>query len=361
MNRRVPLVVLVVVVLGLAVGCSESKENFNTVGMSISGAADGGASGEGAADSGGDAAAEKAAVAEVPDGAEVPGVRREVIYKADMVVRVDDVEKAADQARDLVTEAGGFVGQQTSTLEGDREVSITLRIPVGDFDAVLGDLAELGEVLEKQLDAQDVTDQVVDLEVRISRTEVSAQRLRELLAEADGVLNLLAIETELTNRETQIEQMKGQLQVLRDQVDMSTVTVSFTEDQATDPEVADDLPGFAKAFRAGGVAVANVGLVLVAALGFLLPFSPILIAAWFGRRWWRRRHPKAPKPTYTPPGWVVGPTGPGVPGGGGAHGGAASWLPAPPSTEAATPVPEGSADRDEAEPVDSDTTDGPDS
>ena len=244
MNRRVPLVVLVVVVLGLAVGCSESKENFNTVGMSISGAADGGASGEGAADSGGDAAAEKAAVAEVPDGAEVPGVRREVIYKADMVVRVDDVEKAADQARDLVTEAGGFVGQQTSTLEGDREVSITLRIPVGDFDAVLGDLAELGEVLEKQLDAQDVTDQVVDLEVRISRTEVSAQRLRELLAEADGVLNLLAIETELTNRETQIEQMKGQLQVLRDQVDMSTVTVSFTEDQATDPEVADDLPGF---------------------------------------------------------------------------------------------------------------------
>lgn len=306
MNRRVPLVVLVVVVLVLAVGCSEPKENFNTVGMSISGAA-GGASGEGAADSGGDAAAETAkAGAEVPDGAEVPGVRREVIYTADMVVRVDDIEKAADRARDLVSEAGGHVGQQTATLEGDREVSITLRIPVGDFDAVLGDIAELGEVLEKQLDAQDVTDQVVDLEVRISRTEVSAQRLRELLAEADGVLNLLAIETELTNRETQIEQMKGQLQVLRDQVDLSTVTVRFTEDQATDPEVADDLPGFAKAFRAGGVAMANVGLVLVAGVGFVLPFTPILVAAWIGRRWWRRRHPKSPKQAFTPPGWPVG-------------------------------------------------------
>ena len=80
---------------------------------------------------------------------------------------------------------------------------------------------------------------MVDLEVRIANTEVSAQRLRELLAEADGVPNLLAIETELTNRETQIEQMKGQLQVLRDQVDLSTVTVRFTEERETDPEVAD--------------------------------------------------------------------------------------------------------------------------
>lgn len=173
-----------------------------------------------------------------------------------------------------MTEADGYVAQQSADLEEGRHVTITLRVPVAAFDDVLGGLTGLGEVLQRELDTQDVTDQVVDLEVRIANTEVSAQRLRELLAEADGVLNLLAIETELTNRETQIEQMKGQLQVLRDQVDLSTVTVRFTEDREIDPEVADDLPGFVKAFRAGGVALANVGLVLLAAVGFALPFVP---------------------------------------------------------------------------------------
>lgn len=326
-----------------AVACSGGDdESFSTVGQSISGGAGDGSSGEGAVDDGGGGATG----ATVPAGAEVPGVRREVVYTADLVVRVDDVEAAAERARDLVTEADGYVAQQSAALEEDRHVTVTLRVPAGAFDDVLGGLTGLGEVLERELDSQDVTDQVVDLEVRIANTEVSAQRLRELLAEADGVPNLLAIETELTNRETQIEQMKGQLQVLRDQVDLSTVTVRFTEERETDPEVADDLPGFVKAFRSGVVALANVGLVLLAAVGFALPFAPFLLAAWFGRRWWRRRHPKAPTRAVVMPGWPASPTGPAPTAGSPGAPPAATGL-APPPPAPAGEAPEPPSDRQE--------------
>jgi hypothetical protein len=342
-RRVLSALVLLLALGGGAVACSgDDDASFDTVGQSISGSAgdgvQGGASGE-AADAG----------ATVPEGAEVPGVPREVIYTADLVVRVDDVESAAERARDLVAEADGYVAQQSAALEEDRHVTVTLRVPAGAFDDVLGGLTGLGEVLERELDSQDVTDQVVDLEVRIANTEVSAQRLRELLAEADGVPNLLAIETELTNRETQIEQMKGQLQVLRDQVDLSTVTVRFTEERETDPEVADDLPGFVKAFRAGGVALANVGLVLLAAVGFALPFVPFLAAAWFGRRWWRRRHPKTPKRSAPPPGRPSPPAGPVPPAGAGAAGAppaGTSLAPPPP----APPAPTGEAPEPHSEP-----------
>jgi hypothetical protein len=323
-RRVLPALLLLVALGGGAVACSGDDESFNTVGQSISGSA-----GDGVA--GGEAGGVSDAGATVPEGAEVPGVRREVVYQADLVVRVDDVEAAAERARVLVTDAGGYVGQQSADLEDGRHVTITLRVPAAEFDDVLGGLTGLGEVLQRELDAQDVTDQVVDLEVRIANTEVSAQRLRELLAEADGVPNLLAIETELTNRETQIEQMKGQLQVLRDQVDLSTVTVRFTEERETDPEVADDLPGFVKAFRAGGVALANVGLVLLAAVGFALPFVPFLVAAWFGRRWWRRRHPKTPKPSVVVSGWPAPPAGVGTAGAPPAGAGLAPPPPAPPT------------------------------
>ena len=339
-TRRALPALLLLVTLGLgAVACSGDEDaQFNEVGQSIPAS-------EGDGVAGGESGGVSDVGATVPEGAEVPGVPREVIYTADLVVRVDDVEAAAERARVLVTEADGYVAQQSADLEEGRHVTITLRVPVAAFDDVLGGLTGLGEVLQRELDTQDVTDQVVDLEVRIANTEVSAQRLRELLAEADGVPNLLAIETELTNRETQIEQMKGQLQVLRDQVDLSTVTVRFTEDRETDPEVADDLPGFVKAFRAGGVALANVGLVLLAAVGFALPFVPFLAAAWFGRRWWRRRHPKTPKSSVPPPGWPGWPAGGAAAAGGAVPGGVVPGdsRPAPPPP-APTPPPSGGVD-----------------
>ncbi len=338
-TRRALTALLLLVALGAgAVACSGGDdESFSTVGQSISGSAGDGSSGEAAVDAGGGGATG----ATVPAGAEVPGVPREVITTADLVVRVDDVEVAADQARDLATGAGGFVAQQSADLEEGRTASITLRVPAGTFDDLMDGLTGLGEVLERELGTQDVTDQVVDLEVRIANTEVSAQRLRELLAQADGVPNLLAIETELTNRETQIEQMKGQLQVLRDQVDLSTVTVRFTEERETDPEVADDLPGFVKAFRSGAVALANVGLVLLAAVGFSLPFAPFLAAAWFGRRWWRRRRPKAPKPAAVMPGWPTPPTGPAPPAGPAPATGSSGAPPTAPGLAPPPPTPTG--------------------
>ena len=232
----------------------------------------------------------------------------------------------------MATDADGFVGQQSADLEGDRHVSITLRVPAGAFDDLVDGLAELGEVLERDLDSRDVTEEVVDLERRIGNARVSADRLRELLAEADGIPNVLAIEEELTERETEIEVMTGQLQVVRDQVDMSTLTVEFTEESASDPSVNDDLPGFVRSFKAGGVAVANIGLGLLAVIGFLLPFVPIVALGWLAVRFYRKRRPKpAHVPAVPLAGWPAQTPS------------ASTWTPAapPPPPTGTTPPPAG--------------------
>lgn len=277
-----------------------------------------GADSGGAELAGDDSAAGESATGEaLAAGAQVAGEGRDVIYTAELVVRVDDVEAASRSARDLVAASGGYVAQQSADLEGRTDASITLRVPPGGFDGLIDDLAALGEVLQRNLSTRDVTDQVVDLERRIDNAKVSAERLRQLLAEADGVPNVLAIEAELTKRETEIEVMTGQLQVVRDQVDLSTLTVRFTEVSETAPKVNDDLPGFVRSFKAGAVTVANIGLGLLAVVGFLLPFLPFAALGWFGWRLYRRRHPKAERvPAPAMPVWPSGPTSAGwVPGG----------------------------------------------
>jgi len=212
---------------------------------------------------------------------------REVIYTGTMVIRAGDAPDAADQAKDIADRHDGYLASSTAELEGDREVRVSLRVPSEAFDAVMAELAELGTVESREIDSQDVTDQVVDLQGRLENAQTSADRLRDLLVDAQQITNIITIEERLTQRETEIEALTGQLEVLEDQVTLATVDVTFTEGDV--PAVSDDVPGFLAALRSGVVALGNVALVAAAAVGFALPFVPLVLVAWWLVRWVRRR------------------------------------------------------------------------
>ncbi|MEZ5205131.1 MAG: DUF4349 domain-containing protein [Acidimicrobiales bacterium] len=212
---------------------------------------------------------------------------REIVYTGSITLRVRDVEEAADEARSIADAAGGFVSAQVSQLEGDREITITLRVPADRFEAVATKAAALGVVKARTVDSDDVTDQVVDLKGRLENAEASAKRLRELLAQAEVLDNVVTLEERLAQRESDIEQLMGQLEVLQDRVELATLDLTLSEKDA--PEVSDDLPGPLDALRTGAVTVGNLGLLLLAAVAFLVPFSPFLLAGWW---LWRRTKPR---------------------------------------------------------------------
>lgn len=229
---------------------------------------------------------------------------RAVVYTAELVVRVEDVEAAADEAIAIAEDAGGVLFEQRSDLEGDQETDLTLKVPPDSFADVRAELADLGSVRQNDVDAVDVTDEVVDLEGRLASAEASADRLRDLLADASSTSDLVTIEAELAIRESEVESLQGQLRVLNSQVELATITLHLTE--RADIEVSDDVPGFFSALGAGWVVFVNIVLVLVAVIGFLLPFLPFLVAAgWLGRRYLKNRPPRPrPQPAF------LGPSGP---------------------------------------------------
>lgn len=301
-RRRAVTGVLAALVVGAIVvaGCSGDDSKFNTVGNAIetsdeasSAGSDGGAGGADASLVG------RASVQQQAGEAEAPG-DRQVAYTGSVTVRVDDPVDAAEEARAVADRAGGYLSRSGARLEGDQEVTLTLRIPAEAFEDVLAEVAELGEVLRRDVDSEDVTDQVVDLEGRLENARTSAERIRELLAKAEQVQNLITLEDRLTQRQTEIEALEGQLQVLGDRVALATIDVTLTEER--DVEVSDDVPGPAKALRAGAVAVVNVGQVALAAAAFLLPFAPfLLLAGWLWRRAARRRRARRERLLPPPP------------------------------------------------------------
>lgn len=233
--------------------------------------------------------------------------RRSVIRTANLDVEVRDPDAAANDARKVAADAGGFLAAADTDGEGsDRTARVTLRVPEPRFEAVIAQVSKMGTVTKRSVGSDDVTDKLVDLKGRLENAQTSAKRLRELLAQANGVDSVIVLERELTKRETDVETLSGQLKALDDQVSLSTVEASFAKKQAAkDPSISHDLPGPLRALWAGGVALINVLQVVLVVVAFVLPFAVVAGVLLLAFRAWRRRHPKA-----TPPAAPTGGPGP---------------------------------------------------
>ena len=101
-------------------------------------------------------------------------------------------------------------------------------MPTGQYDAVLGKLAALGEVTRRTESSQDVTARSADVESRVKSMAASVVRVRALLAEATTIGDVISIEAELAAREADLESLQQQKAALDGQVAYSTIGVSIT-------------------------------------------------------------------------------------------------------------------------------------
>ena len=160
-------------------------------------------------------------------------------------LRVEDVRRAVDQVRVAVDAAGGRVASAniaypddvdegggddvTSTSSPEQAyASLTLLVPPEALGGVVDRLEELGELSSFDQLAEDVGDQLADLDTRIANARASVERARELLDQATNLQDLVFLESELTRRETDLELLLAQQQQLQDRVAMSTLTLEIT-------------------------------------------------------------------------------------------------------------------------------------
>jgi len=201
---------------------------------------------------------------------------RSVITTGWVSITVDDPIASAEEAADLAEQAGGRVDSRTESPGTDAQppsASLTLRIPSDELDGFVDELRALGTVNSVSMNASDVTQQQKDLDGRIDALTASVDRLQQLLAEATTIADLIAIESELTTRQAELDSLTQQRDWLVDQVDFSTITVDLvTEDVAPDPQPDDFWSGLV----AGWNALVAFASWLGVAVGVLLPW--VLVA-----------------------------------------------------------------------------------
>jgi Domain of unknown function (DUF4349) len=221
-------------------------------------------------------------------GVPVGGVDRSLVRSATVTVEVGDPASAGRQVRTAVAAAGGFVAQEQSGTTGSW---LVLRVPADGLDRLLADVGGLGVVLETSSQVLDATEEVVDLDARVASQQASVARIRALLAQAESIGDVVAIESELASREAELDSLVSRRAALADQVALATVTVDLRP--APGPGDEPDVAGFLGGLGAGWDGLRALGAVLAAAVGFLVPFLPVLAVVlgvgWAVRRVVRRR------------------------------------------------------------------------
>ena len=230
--------------------------------------------------------------------ARVVPVTRSVVYKGSITVRVTDLTTAVTRAEALATASGGLVGDEQTTEDpthrGYGEATLTLRVPPADFGRTLDQLGGLGHELERTRSAQDVTGQVADVDSRVRSQQASVARIRTLLSRATTVGEVVRIESELSQRESDLEALQAQQRALSGLTELATVSVTLvTPAHHAAPVHRGDHRrlGFVAGLRGGWDAFAGSVTVALTVVGAVLPFLILLVllglpalAVWRSRR-----------------------------------------------------------------------------
>ncbi|MBF5066639.1 DUF4349 domain-containing protein, partial [Salmonella enterica subsp. enterica serovar Istanbul] len=87
------------------------------------------------------------------------------------------VDQGLTAIEKIARDNGGYLASKA-------DKQIVIRIPRGRFDPVLAQIDKIGDVLHRDVQAEDVTDEYVDAEIRIKNARAMQARLKVLLEKA---------------------------------------------------------------------------------------------------------------------------------------------------------------------------------
>jgi hypothetical protein len=176
---------------------------------------------------------------------------------------------------------------------------VTVRVPADKYTAFLTGVNAIGTVLYQAENADDVTQQHVDMTARLDNLRAEEERLREFFSAANKVEEMLAVERELARVRGEIESLDAQVKYIERQAAMATVTIDLTEPKPLVRPSGDDW-GFGQAITDGFRGAAGVIRVAIALIIATAPLWALAVVAFFVIRAVLRRRSRKHAETVVP-------------------------------------------------------------
>lgn len=224
-----------------------------------------------------------------------------IVLNADYTLEVKEARTALEQLQNLAVTSGGYAVEATlyRGQDGSANGHLVLRVPAGKYGGAVQQVRQIGEVRQEKQWSQDVTERYMDLTARIKIQQQHEQKLSELAQKAATFDDWLKLTKELNDTRALIEQMQGQIKLLSNQVDYSTITITLVQPAGgftPVPEGSGMWGAMAKAFNRSVVMLGGLGRSFLvgtaASVPFLVPAAVVGAAAVVVVR--RRRQRREP-------------------------------------------------------------------
>lgn len=171
-----------------------------------------------------------------------PSSDRLVIQTAELTIVVKDVNASATAIQNMAKQMGGFVVSanigQTYAPDGTQvpQADVVVRVPADQLDAALTQIKQgTVDVKNETRSGQDVTDQYVDLQSRLTAKQAAEDQLLKIMQNATRTQDVLDVYQQLQQVESDIEVLKGQIKYFEQSASLSAITVHIVAEATVKP------------------------------------------------------------------------------------------------------------------------------
>ncbi|WP_026210055.1 DUF4349 domain-containing protein [Flexithrix dorotheae] len=210
-------------------------------------------------------------------------MERKLIKEGNISFETDDLEHTKTRINVAIKKYKAYLASENSyNYDTSIRQTLTIRVPSQNFDSLLAAIAEgVGHFDQRNIQIQDVTEEFLDITARIKTKKELENRYLDLLKEAKKVTEILEIERELGKIREEIESVEGRLKYLSNQVNFSTLTVSFYQTVSGGEGFFSQIKdGFSNGWE-------NLGFVFIGLVN-IWPFLILIILVVWGINRWRK-------------------------------------------------------------------------
>jgi len=162
--------------------------------------------------------------------------------------------------------------------------TVTIKIPVENFDAYVTAVRKLGDVRSERESTEDVTQQHIDMKARLKNLKAEEAAFQRFFRAAKNVREMLSIEQQLARVRGEIESLQAQIDYVERRSAMATLTLNLSEPGGVVSPSGEDW-GFVDAIRQAIRAFVGVVNFLIIMVGALLPILILSAIGFFAVRW----------------------------------------------------------------------------
>ncbi len=162
-------------------------------------------------------------------------IDRKLIKEGEIHFETSDLVKTRKLIDKAIKELEGYISKEDEYTYSDRIAqSLIIRVPAESFDKLVAEISKGAKRFDsKRIQARDVTEEYLDIELRLKIKKETENRYRELLTKAKTVEEMLSIEKQIGELRAEIESIEGRLKYLQNRISYSTLTVAFYERVST--------------------------------------------------------------------------------------------------------------------------------